>query len=342
MKCRVALVLALLALPRVATADEPRRVVVSGPQNDAVAARVVKELVAMGFDVVRAPDGADCTRRAVAARLRDEGGDAAACSDGDSVAIWIAEPAAPRLRDVVVVRDDDAHSREVAAVRAAEIARASLQLDEPAPLPPPTREPELEPASSLPVPADRATPPTSQRRTATLLAGFGVGTAINPGATVGTLTGRIEIGVLRHVSLALRADIPFDARNLDVSSTATSPIKASSGFVGAGVSFPFLPPSSILVPRLGGGFALLWVKTTSTGIVPSGEAADQSTSGSMLGAYADGALSLRIYGPLRIAVDGAIGATPARVVVRDSTFANVAYFGQPFGAFGSRLELELP
>ncbi len=340
MKLRVAIVFAVLALPRLAHAEDRRRVIVWGPHEDVVAARVEKELGAMGFDVVRAEETADCSRRSVAAHLRDEGADAAACSDGDSVAIWVAEPAGARLRDVIVLRDDDAHAREVAAVRAAEIARASLELAEPPPPPPPS-EPAIVPTRELP--PDRAS--RRPRRIPLLLAGAGVGANVNSSATSATLGARLELGVHRYVALAVRGDIPLTSTLVPVTTLDGSSIGVSSGFAGAGVSVPLAPASSFFVPRIGGGFAVLWVNVTSSTIVatPDGGTTTQHQSNGQTsaGAYVDGALSLRMYGPLRVAADGAIGATPTRIVVRDGQLANVASFGRPFGALGLRLELEL-
>ena len=55
-------------------------------------------------------------------------------------------------------------------------------------------------------------------------------------------------------------------------------------------------------------------------------------------AYANAAISMRIVGPLRLAVDAMLGTTAQRMVVRDQG-THIAYWGQPFGTLAMRAEL---
>ena len=54
-------------------------------------------------------------------------------------------------------------------------------------------------------------------------------------------------------------------------------------------------------------------------------------------AYGTAALSMRIAGPVRMAVDGVFGSTFSRLVVRTQGIDR-AYWGAPFGALALRLE----
>jgi hypothetical protein len=55
-------------------------------------------------------------------------------------------------------------------------------------------------------------------------------------------------------------------------------------------------------------------------------------------AFLSGAMSMRVGGPLRLTLEGLIGTSAHRMVVR-SQGEDIAYWGQPFGTVALRGEL---
>ncbi len=340
--------LAAAGSTRVAEAAPARRVVVAGPEDDALAARVQKELTALGFETSRlgALDG--CARSAVVVAARDLDAVAAACSDGDQVGVWVAEGGTLRLRDVVVVLEEGDPGRETTAVRAAEVARATIAM----------RDAEEEAARAKPAPPasldqpgdwetfDQAPAPTPPRekaanRAPTFLVAAGTSALMGVDATALAFSGKAEIGVLKHVTAGARIEYPLDT----VAVGGGSALLVAPAFAGVGIGIPVTGPDAFLIPRFGAGFGLAWIKATrpaSQSFDMSGPifgtTRDVSDSTSAFAVQVDAGLSMRIYRSLRIAADGVLGSTTSRLVVRDRG-ANDANWGAPFGALALRLEL---
>jgi hypothetical protein len=164
-------------------------------------------------------------------------------------------------------------------------------------------------------------------------------------ATVGAFSADVELGILRNVNLALRAELPIDSHRV-AGSFATSQLYP--GTVGLGLVVPLTAPRSFIIPRLGGGFGVVWVHATGTNEFTvqspgSSTTTTEPTSGNGITAagYVTAALSMRVYGPLRISSDGLLGATAARLVVRGGG-ETLAYWGRPYGALGIHAEIVLP
>jgi hypothetical protein len=324
----------------------PRRVVVAGPPEDTIAARVQKELTALGFEAIRVGDLESCARGSVVAAAQDAFAMAATCSDGDQVGVWVVEGGTLRLRDVVVVREEGDSGRETTAVRAAEVTRASLAMheteDEPpprAPVPPPVAAASVAPTSSPTV--DKPAPKPSVGRAPKFLLGAGVSSLLGVDASVAAFSGQVEVGVLRHLTAAARIEYPIESSNAE---TTTTPIRVAPGFAGAGIGIPILSADSLVIPRLGAGVGAAWVKATA-GTRERFDSTDSSfvsTFGSDITAsfamYASAGVSIRMYKLLRLTADGIIGSTTSRIVVRDQ-LTPVAYWGTPFGTLALRAEL---
>lgn len=326
-----------------------RRVVVGGREDDAISARVQNELVAMGFDVVRIDAAEGCARSAIAQRVREVNANAATCTDGDAVGVWVVEPGGMRLRDVVVARTSDEQQRDMAAVRAAEIARASLELVESDAEPTRAKPaPAGSPAPSAPPDADRpaapATPKQKLSRIPAFVAGAGMSTLMGVDASVAAFSAEAEIGIGRWLSVAPRLDYPIEWHNVQSGS-----LKARPGFTGITAVLPLTHPSAFVIPRLGAGLGVAWIEAESTetfrqqfnpdgsvgvlGLTRAGTDSTWSPAG-----YLSAALSMRIGGPVRMTVDGALGTTVSRLVVRTQS-VDRAYWGTPFGALALRAEL---
>lgn len=354
-------VMAVVSLAsRAADAAPARRVVVAGKEADAMTERVQKELVAMGFEVVRLDEGEGCSRSAVSRRIRDAAAHAATCTDGDAVGVWIIEPTGLRLRDVIVARTPDEEQRDMAAVRAAETARASIELvDQEAeakaqaaatPAPPPPQPPPR-PAMPAAPNADRpAAAPAKKdvKKTPAFVAGVGLSTLMGVDASVAAFSADAEIGVARWLAIAPRLELPIEDRDI----AGAPSVKVKPGFTGIAALASVLPPTALVIPRFGAGVGGAWVTaeaspTTFTRFEPNGvvNTFPTSTGGTdttwSFAAYGTAALSMRLFGPMRMGVDGILGTTMHRLVVRTAG-VDRAYWGAPFGALAMRLEAMFP
>lgn len=352
---------ALLFATTDAAAANTRRIVVGGRSEDSLTARVQKELTAMGFDVVRVDSAEGCSRSAVTERIRDAAAHAATCTDGDAIGVWIIEPTGLRLRDVIVARASDDHERDNAAVRAAEIARASIELVDaeaeaktkpaatPAPAPAPSTPPRTVSWEKREADRPAAAPPKAPaKRTPTFVAGVGLSTLMGVDASVAAFSGEAEIGVTRWLAIAPRIELPIEERDI----SGAPSVKVRPGFTGIAVLFPVAHPGAFVIPRFGGGLGGAWVQavaspTSFTRFNQQGEfeTFTTSTGGSdttwSLAAYTNAQLSMRIVGPVRMNVDGIFGTTMQRLVVKTQG-VDRAYWGAPFGALALRLEVMFP
>lgn len=353
----IACSLAVALFARGATAAPPspspstsKTVVVAGPQDDAIATRLQKELTALGYETVRLGALDTCARQAIITATNESSAIAATCSDGDQVGVWIVDSQGTlRLRDVVVAREEGERARETTAVRAAEITRATLSL----------REAEDEAARRSPPPAQEPPPapvkwetydrgagasknpaaPVREGRAPLLVIGGGISSLLGVDATVIAFSGQVELRLLKNMALAARLEMP--AESSTISNAAN--IQVAPGLAGAGVDFPLRDPTSFIIPRFGGGVGGVWFRAqrpagpNSRGVLLS-EGSDTAASFAM---YGDAALSMRIVGALRITVDGILGTTTSRLVARNEGQA-IAYWGQPFGTLALRLELMFP
>lgn len=340
-----------------AAAAPARKVVVAGKSGDALTDRVQKELGAMGFEVVRVDAGEGCSRSAVSGRVRDAAAHAATCTDGDAIGVWIIEPAGLRLRDVIVARSPDDAQRDMAAVRAAETARASIELvDQEAeakaqgnakPATPPATPPATSANASTTPGADRPVTSPSKKdipKTPTFVGGVGLSTLMGVDASVAAFSAEAEIGMTRWLAIAPRLELPIEDRDLN----GTPQVKVRPGFTGIAAVLPVLHPGAFVIPRFGAGLGGAWVNaesqpTTFTRFEQDGSfnTFPTSTGGTdstwSLAAYGTAALSMRLFGPIRMTVDGMFGSTFSRLVVRTQG-NDRAYWGAPFGVLALRIE----
>lgn len=340
-----------------AVAAPTRKVIVAGKQGDALTDRVQKELGAMGFEVVRVEAGEGCSRSAVSSHVRDAAANAATCTDGDAIGVWIIEPAGLRLRDVIVARTPDDAQRDMAAVRAAETARASMEaVDQEAeakalsgakPTPPPPSATPAPTVANAPANADRPVGAPAKkdiRKTPVFVGGVGLSTLMGVDASVAAFSAEAEIGITRWLAIAPRLELPIEDRNLN----GTPNVKVRPGFTGIAAVIPVLHPGAFVIPRFGAGLGGAWLNAEaqpasftrfeqdgSFNTFPTSTAGTDNTWS--LAAYATAGLSMRLFGPIRMAVDGVFGSTFARLVVRTQG-TDRAYWGAPFGTLALRIE----
>lgn len=352
---RTAVAVATLALATTgsigsASAAPAHRVIVAGPDDDAIAARVQKELTALGFETLRVGALDGCARSAVVRVAQEESAIAAACSDGDQVGVWVADGGSLRLKDVVVVREDGVSERETTAVRAAEVTRATIATYEaeeearesssPPPAPPPFVPmgwEDFDPPA--PKPADSA--PRATRRAPAFLASAGLSALMGVDARVAAFSGQAELGIFRNLTATARLEYPLDSSEPGFGNT----LAVAPAFAGGGIGIPLASTDARFIPRLGAGVGVAWIRAIRPARRPAfdglGPSAETSDSAASFAAHASVGLSMRVYKALRLTADGIFGSTTSRLVARDRGM-HVAYWGTPFGALALRLEVMFP
>jgi hypothetical protein len=240
--------------------------------------------------------------------------------------------------------DPGDRGRETTAVRAAEVTRTTIAMVEEEAARSPKPKPAPQPAGweSFDRPTPKPEPPKQlSHRAPSLVGSAGVSTLMGVDASATAFSTQFEIGVLRNMTAAARLDYPVEKSDVGNGST----LRLAPAFAGAGVGFPLTAPSSFMIPRVGAGIGLVWINATRgasqtfdrTGnfVVSTMEGSDSIASPA---GYANVGLSMRVYGPLRFTVDGILGTTTSRLVVREQG-VHMAYWGQPFGTLAMRVEL---
>jgi len=326
----------LLGLPRAAYAGSTR-VVVAGPEGDAVASRLQKELTAMGFEPIRVDEAAGCAAGAIGAWVEEMKASAAACSDGSTATVWISTRSGLRVAEVVSPQEGDLHA-DVVAVRAAEITRASLELSAAEPAPAPRPAPTWE--NTTPFDADVATKPQKRAagaapRTPVFAMGMGISALMGADATAAALDTELEIRLARYIGLSARAALTFDGVPV---ATSRSVVRVAPSVFGIGPVVPLAGTDAFIIPRIGAGGGLVWLRSSAAVNGVDGGTFGPSDSIASPMAFLSGAMSMRVGGPLRLTLEGLIGATAHHMVVREQG-EDIAYWGQPFGTVALRGEL---
>lgn len=352
----------------VARADDTVRVIIAGPKKDPIAARLEKELVALGYAPIAVGAMPDCTAPAVGDAVKNAGASAALCSNGERIAVWTDDGTDVKLRDSVQVKGNGASasgasSIDTVAMQAAEVMRANIAFREPEPV-----APEASPSPAMSdekwgndtgnwddlLNEDRAMRRKKQSppRAARFGAGVGASTLTGAGALVSGLSFGVSYGAHRSFSLNAQLELPLastTARSLTSEVPRDhSPVRITPGLVGAGVEFPFLPPDAKVIPRLGIAGGAAWLHATKA----PGSVADQfgnaasttqetSATKAALAGWITGSLSFAIVGPMRASLNGLIGSTAGQIAVLNQGVP-VAKWGTPIASFGARLELLLP
>jgi hypothetical protein len=323
-----------LALPGIAHAGHGR-VIVAGPEGDAVVSRLLKELTAMGFEPLRVDEAAGCAQGAIAAWVVEMKASAAACSDGIAATVWIDTRAGVRLAEVVTPKAGDADA-DVVAVRAAEITRASIELSaaepEPAPKPAPTWGDVPADADVVIKPLKRAAPAP---RTPAFTMGTGISALMGADVTAAALDTELELRLARYVGLSARAALTFDGTTITPARTA---VRIAPSIFGIGPVFPLAATDSLFIPRLGAGAGVVWLRSAVAPATAFGATFGPSDSIVSPMAFLSAAMSMRVGGALRLTLEGLLGASAHRMVVR-SQGEDIAYWGQPFGTVALRAEV---
>lgn len=335
----------LLSFSFQAEAAAPARVGILGPAESPMVLRLERNVTAMKMDAENAIITV-CSRDVVS-RLADVlRADSVLCTDGDQIGVWIREGHGIVLKSAIVTPDSDERANELAA------ARATMALTEATPGAPtvsvggdgpsdgvsftstPRAQPEVAPTKDAPA----TTIPKAPKRVAPrLVLGAGPAIAASRGGNALALSVEAEIGVANRLAIVPWMQFIPANRTVDAPSGSAS---FRPTLFGVSALVPLLDPSSVVVPRLGAGYAILWMHVSP----------ESAASGSQMRApedllapvlYATGALSFATSKLFRLAVEGMAGVSSHDMVVRIGG-QSAAHWGVPVASLALRGEWVIP
>lgn len=335
---KLAAAIALLFFPSVAAAASPSRVAIVGPEDTPIVQRLSRNVASLNLEAQKAATSV-CTRDVVERFFSETRADALLCTDGDQIGVWSHENDRVVLKEAVVVQGADDRSQELAAARAV----MALSSEE-SKLPTPSGitivahgrpQGESSPAKDAPSPAP--VPPARERVTPHLVLGAGPALTVSRDGSSFAVAAEAEIGVTRHVALV--PWLQFVPANREVS-TDLGKASFRPTLFGLGFAIPILPPSSIVVPRIGAGYAILWMHTAPESV--TGTARMRAPEDLLAPAiYATAALSVKVASQFRVAVEGMAGTASHEMIVRIG-MREAAHWGVPLASLGLRAEWVLP
>lgn len=350
LKLAPAFALALAATTATGTAQAaPSRVAVLGPSDAPIVPRLERNVSSMKLDAVNATVTV-CTRDVVTRLAGELRVDTVLCTDGDQISVWVQEGERLVLKEAVVVQSSDDRAQELAAARAAMALQALPAKD--APAEPPsgftivangpsatlvsagdaTAAPAVSPQQKD-VPARPPAASSKERITPPFVLGAGPAIAASRHGSSFAISAEAEIGVSRYVAV-----VPW-LQFVPANRTVEAPLGTASfrpTIFGLGFAIPLLRPSSLVVPRLGGGYGILWMHVspeTATGAATMRKPEDLVAPI----AYASAMLSVKVAESFRIAAEGMAGLSSHDMVVRIGG-QPAAHWGVPLASAALRGE----
>lgn len=328
------------------------RVAILGPERSAIVPRLQRNFADSPSHLVSAVVSS-CTRVTVAKQLYDLDADTAICTDGDVVSVWKMENDYVQLIDAVPIVHGDDRSIEVVAARITIAARTGktsndsssttivVNNDEHTDTAQILREATSDTTSTLTPPAvDKPVPIASlpaEKIAPRVVAGLGPMLLASKSGGSFAMSVEAEFGVSRVITfIPWLATIPVPR---DVSTPNGSASYRPTIF-GAGFGVPLRSWKKTFVPRLGAGYALIWMHTWPE------QAKNGTTTGSSEdlwapAMYATAALSVGITENVRLAAEGMFGTATNNMIVRIA-HEHTDSFGVPLASIGARAELVLP
>lgn len=347
-------VLAVAATMLVPAAAEaaPSRVAILGPSDTPILPRLQRNVDSMKLETSHATVSL-CTRDVVTRLVSELGTDAAICTDGDQIGVWVRDGERLVLKDAVVVQSADVRAQELAAARAVMALQTLPATDSPPASPPPgsftivangpsatiapsNPEPTATPPSDAPPARDTAAsrPRASAERIAPrLVLGAGPAIAASRDGSSFAISVDAEIGVSRYVALVPWLQV-VPANRLAEAPLGTASFRPT--IFGLGFGIPILRPSSIVVPRIGAGYGIVWMHVApETASAPATTRKPEDLLAPMM--YATTALSVKVAQDFRIAAEGMLGVSSHDMVVRIGG-APAAHWGVPLASAALRGE----
>lgn len=329
-----------------ASAKPPGKIAILGPERSAIAPRLQRNFADTSTKLSSAIVSS-CTRLSVAKQLYDLDADTAICTDGDVVSVWKMEDDYVHLVDAIPILHGDDRSIEVIAARATISAR-----DGAAPVDGSSttivandagrRDTAVVMASATEAPgADKPLPnaslPPERLAPRALFAMGPMLLASKPGGAF-AMSVSAELGVSRVVTF-----IPWFATMPVAQSVSTANGSAyyRPTLFGLGFGVPLRSHKQTLVPRLGAGYALIWMRVWPDQAKATGTTLGQSEDLWAPAMYMTAALSVGVTERFRIAGEGLLGTSTHNLIVRIAR-DNTASWGAPIASLGLRAELVLP
>ncbi len=303
-------------VPRVADAA-PERVLLLGRSDAPLGQRLERNLVAMQREVMTATT-ALCTRDVVVRLLDELPAPTAVCFDGDAISVWRASDGKVVLVETFAIGGTDDRAEELAAARAVLALRGDADAATPRSLTIVAGGTDAAPGAATttaPPPKDAVTPKLEgpkERSAPRSLVGLGPAVLASRDGAPFAISADAEIGITR-----VAAAVPwimFAPAPIDVSTAAGSATYRPTTF-GFGFLASFLPQSAILTPRLGAGYAMLWMHVAAGGAnAPNVERSSEDLVAP--GVYGTFATSVRVTRSFRIVGEAVGMATTHEMVVR--------------------------
>jgi len=360
---------AIAATVATSTADAaPSRVALLGPSDAPILPRLERNIASLRLDALNATVSV-CTRDVVTRLVSELRVDAAVCTDGDQISVWVMDGERLVLEEAVVVQSPEDRAQELAAARAAMALLALPAKGAPPESAPPggftivasgasaatvasgadgadgangttaTVVPASDAAASAVTPQEKdrpATPPeapSKERITPPFVLGAGPAIAASRHGNSFAISAQAEIGVSRYVAVV--PWVQFVPANRDVE----APLGTASfrpTIFGLGFGIPFLRPSSFVVPRLGAGYGILWMHVAPESATSSATMRPPEDLIAPM-VYATAAASFKVTPSFRVAAEGMVGSSTHDMIVR---IANepAAHWGVPLASLALRGE----
>jgi hypothetical protein len=325
----------------------PKRVAVLSKDGASIGKRLERNLHSMHFDAVLTASITLCSRDVVTRLMDEMKVESALCADGDAIGVWTRQNDQLVLKDVIVIQGTEERTEEVDAARAALALRGTDKSSSSARgytivVSPGTAAPGGSPLETVAAPAKDKPPlasaPPTQRNAPRAVFGLGPQLLASKDGSSFGINGEIEIGVSRYVAL-----VPWISY-VPSSRTAERPEGTASfrpTLFGFGFNVPLLPNTSAFVPRLGCGYAILWMHVTPETARPP--AVTRGDSEDLLAPvmYVNAAASIAIASGFRVVGEGLFGTSSHEMVVRINGSA-AARWGVPIAGLALRGEWVLP
>jgi hypothetical protein len=327
---------ASLLFADVARAEEPtdgaharedvHAAIVFAKREDAIVTRLRHELSGLGLEPAVIVADAPCSDPRVSREMMARSTTIVLCVDDDGITPWGLDGSSATPRERVSWSESPPSPADLAIVQVTEDVRAQALAQH-------AEAGDRAFVTSIAPEIDRLRPPPYVRppdetARATLRAGIGLFGDVGVGEPpLTTAELAVEARIHRRVLIAVTGLLPLSSsRESDLAD-----IRAGAFEVGALV--PLTMPTSRFIPKLG----------VSTGVValyanPLEHVGRDETLFSPLVA-ANASLSLRLYGPVRLAVGGQMGAMLSQMVVRVD--GDQYRFGWSFYSLTSALEVQI-
>jgi hypothetical protein len=337
-----------------ASPDVASRVAVLAPKDSGISARLERNVSSMSLTPATGTIVV-CTRQAVTRLIDDLDAGSALCADGDTIGVWVRDGDHLILKDMVVMQSADDRGQEVSAARGAMILRAALSKKDTGGSAAGSGsitiiangpnagvlsggQPAWGGGGTAPVvgrdaPAPSAPIPKPPRVAPRLVVGLGPGAMASRDGTSFALHAEAQIGFSRNIALVPWLNIV--PSNRDVNRPEGSAEFRPTIF-GLGFSMPFLPNSSFLVPRLGGGYGIVWMHVSPVSAqAPAIQRKPEDLLAPMM--YISASVSMALSKSFRVSAEGMGGVTSHDMVVRIA-HEEASHWGVPLGALSLRGE----